>query len=274
MNIYPKVSSYFEGLDKLEEYVKKYQGIELQFFDENGPIAPFDIATPIEKLMERIPEIKEITIHPPLIDYDIELVLFKDYRIIEEQFKIIVELSKKYNIRINLLYHTMYNFKKHSVLTLDKIKELIKILEGENAYLLLENIFMFPEKECTVFQIAKEVDSPNLKVCFDICHLYCRASINKSNVEDYAKTYLDKELCQKYIHQVHFSYTVNNDGYIDRKTHGRVHKSKEAMLYDLELLEKYNMRNCNYITEVSEDDYDTRVDQLKEIKWLEEIENN
>ena len=32
MNIYPKTSVNFEGLDKLIGYVEKYKGIELQFF--------------------------------------------------------------------------------------------------------------------------------------------------------------------------------------------------------------------------------------------------
>ena len=31
MNIYPKTSVNFEGLDKLISYVEKYKGIELQF---------------------------------------------------------------------------------------------------------------------------------------------------------------------------------------------------------------------------------------------------
>ncbi len=271
MNIYPKINLNFEGLDKLINYVEKYKGIELQFFDEKGIMEQIDIKTPVEKLIKKVPYIKEITIHPPLCNYDIEHIIFKDINIIKEQLDTVVELSRKYNIKINLLYHTEIDIIKHKELTIEKIKELLKIIEGENVILLLENLFMFDEKECTVFKLAEYINHPNLKVCFDICHMYCKANIYKTDIESFANKYLNSQLCKKYIYQVHFSYTANNDGYIERKTHGRVHDNIEKLKYDLDLLKKYNMDKCNYITEVSEDNYDLRVDQLKELKMLEEL---
>ncbi len=274
MKIYPKTSSKLEGLDKMMEYVQKYKGVELQYFDENGIIAPFDIATPVEKLMEKIPYLEEITIHPPLCYYDIELVLFKDMKIVEEQLQTLLELSKKYDIKINLLYHTEWNFTKHKELTIDKIRKLVKMIENSKVKLIFENIFMFSENTCTAFEIAKEVDSPNCGVCFDICHLYCRANIDKKNVEEYAEKYLDADLCKKYIHQVHFSDTKDGDGYLDhKKTHGRMHDNIQGVEYDYNLLKKYNMDKCNYITEISEEDYTKRDDQLQELKWLDKVAN-
>lgn len=274
MKIYPKTSVKFEGLDKMMEYVEKYKGVELQYFDENGIIAPFDIKTPVEKLMGIVPDLEEVTLHPPLCDYDIELILFRDENIVKNQLKDLLELSQKYNIKINLLYHTMWNYKKHKVLTIEKIRNLVKMIEGSKVKLIFENIFMFPEKTCTVFEIARDIDSPNFGVCFDICHLYCRTNIDKANVEEYAAKYLDPELCGKYIHQVHFSDTKNNDGYLDhKKNHGKVHDSIEGVKYDYDLLSRYNMDKCNYITEVSEDDYTLRCDQIQEIKWLDKVAN-
>ncbi len=274
MNIYPKTSRNFEGLDKMMKYVEKYKGIELQYFDENGIMAPFDIASPIEKIMEKIPYLQEITIHPPLIDYDIELILFKDVNIVRNQLEILVELSKRYNIKINLLYHTMWNYTKHKELTINILKELVEVIAGTKVKLILENIFMFPENTCSVFEIARDIDSPNFGVCFDVCHLYCRTNIDKANVEEYAQKYLDPELCKKYIHQVHFSDTKNNDGYLNhKKNHGRVHDSIEGVEYDFNLMKKYNMANCNYITEISEEDYASRKDQLQELKWLDKVAN-
>ena len=274
MKIYPKTSKYFEGLDNMMEFVEKYKGVELQYFEENGVIAPFDLATPVEKLMEKIPYLEEITIHPPLCYYDIELVLFKDPNIVKEQLEIVLKLSEKYNVKINLLYHTEWDFTKHKALTIDKIKQLIKIIEGSKVKLIFENIFMFSEKTCTVFEMAQEIDSPNCGVCFDICHLYCRANIDKANVEEYAAKYLNPELCKKYIHQVHFSDTKDGDGYIDhKKTHGKMHDNIDGVRYDYELLSRYNMDKCNYITEVSEDDYSIRCDQLQELRWLDKVAN-
>lgn len=273
MNIYPKTCKNFIGLDKMMSFVEKYKGVELQFFDENNQImSAFEFESVIYKLMEKIPYLKEITIHPPLCYYDIENIMFKDINIIKEQFEVMVKLSRKYNIKINMVYHTTIDFKTHKELTLDKLSKLLKILEGENVTLLLENIFMFSEEECTVYQIADYLKHPNLKVCFDICHMYCRANINKQDIYEYAKGYLNPELCKKYTYQVHFSYTADNDGYVNFKaTHGLVHPSIEELRYDVELLKKYNMDNCNYITEISEKDYESRKDQYKELKMLEEV---
>ena len=139
MKIYPKTSVKFEGLDKMMEYVEKYKGVELQYFDENGIIAPFDIKTPVEKLMEIVPDLEEVTLHPPLCDYDIELILFRDENIVKNQLKDLLELSQKYNIKINLLYHTMWNYKKHKVLTIEKIRNLVKMIEGSKVKLIFEN---------------------------------------------------------------------------------------------------------------------------------------
>ena len=43
---------------------------------------------------------------------------------------------------------------------------------------------------------------------------------------------------------------------------------------DYELLKKYNMANCNYVTEISEDDYLSRKDQIKDINMLYELVND
>lgn len=271
MNIYPKTCRNFIGLDNLMLYVNKDKGIELQFFNENGIMAQFEFKTRVEELIKIIPDLKEITIHPPLSNYDIECIIAKDINILKDQLNILVELSRKYNIKLNIIYHTLVNFKCHKELTLNKIGELLKIIEGENVKILIENIFMFFEEECTAYKIAEYFDSPNLMVCFDICHLHCRANINKQDVYEYAKGYLDPKLCEKYTYQVHFSDTLNNDGYVDHKTHGRGHTNLDDLTRDYELLKKYNMINCNYITEVSEDDYTSRKDQIREIKMLEEV---
>ena len=83
---------------------------------------------------------------------------------------------------------------------------------------------------------------------------------------------LNKEDCQKYVYQIHFAATLNNDGYIDKEnTHGRVHENIEETKKELEWLEEYGMKDKNYIIEVSEKDYYTRKDQIKEIEMIKKI---
>ena len=184
-----------------------------------------------------------------------------------------VELSKKYNIKVNMVYHTIVDIEYHKALTIDKLKKALKILEGSNVTIVLENIYMFMEKKCTVYEICELIDHPNLRACMDITHLHCRANIYKMNIWECAKNYLNKDLCKKYTYQVHFAYAANDDGYIDKKTHGVVHDNVDVLKEDLELLKEYGMDECNYITEVAEEDYSTRIDQVREIEMLEEATN-
>lgn len=273
MKIYPKTCRNFEGINTLMPFVNKYGGIELQFFKEGNILDSFDFVSRVKALLEIVPDIKEITIHPPLTHYDIEYVILKDITLLHEQLIQMVELSRKYNIKINMVYHTVMDIEYHKALTIEKLKKALKILEGTNVNILLENIFMFMEKKCTVYQICDEIDSPNLKVCMDVTHLHCRANILKMDVREYAKEYLDKKLCKKYTYQVHFAFAANNDGYIDKKTHGIVHDSIESLRDDVKLLKEYGMDNCNYVTEVAEEDYSSRADQLNELQMLEKVIN-
>lgn len=269
MKIYPKTNKYFEGLDSLMEYVEKDKGIEIQFFNEHGPMSSFEIKSVIDETLKRIPDIKEITIHPPLVNYEIEDVLMKDKTIIENQLKDICELSQKYDITINMLYHTEQNIIKAREILIPWLKRLLKIIEGKKVRILIENLFMFFEDKCSVLEIAKEIDNPQLRVCIDVCHLYCNAHIYKKSIEEFLDGYmLDKDICKKYVYQVHFATALNNDGYIDHKTHGRKHENYESLVHDYNLMKKYGLDDCNYVVEVSENDYVKRPDQIEEIKML------
>ena len=43
MNIYPKTCRNFEGINNLMPFIKKYGGVELQFFKEGDILSPFEI---------------------------------------------------------------------------------------------------------------------------------------------------------------------------------------------------------------------------------------
>ena len=205
MKIYPKTNEYLEGIEEFEKTLKEYKGIEIQYFAKSkSEIVDFEITKPIESLLKKYPQIEEITIHPPLCDYELEVVLLKDKNIFLNQIKEIVKLSKKYKIKINIVQH-----------------------------------------------------------------------IYKKNIEEFLEKYLDKEKCKRQVYQIHFAYTANEDGYIDRRTHAIMHPDQETLNYDANLLCEYGMKDCNWVTEVSEKDYKTREDEANEIKMLSEyIEKN
>ena len=57
----------------------------------------------------------------------------------------------------------------------------------------------------------------------------------------FIQEYLDKELCEKYVYQIHFATALNNDGFIDKRTHGRVHENENSMIDDLKWMMEYNL---------------------------------
>ena len=273
MNIYPKLDKNFNGLKELEKYIKKDKGVELQFFHEDGVWGNYDFNTAINTLMKKIPSIKEITIHPPLDDYDIELVVLKDMKLLETKIEAAIKISKQYNIKINLLYQVGWNMKMMEQGAIERIEKSLNLLKETNVNIVLENIFGMNEykQKCTVIEICKKINNPHLRACIDVCHLHCMANIFKLDFDSFMKSYIEKDQASKYVYQIHFSDTKNNDGYINKETHGRKHDSLSEALQDYNILKLYNMTNANIITEISEENYNTRKDQVDEIKLLEKI---
>ena len=270
MKIYPNTNEYLEGIEEFEKTLKEYKGIEIQYFKKSDKeLVDFKIEKPIEQILERYPYIEEITIHPPLCEYELEIVLLKDKNIFLNQIKTIVRLSKKYNIKINIVEHTRLLMSQAKLTILPVLEKAKKIMKNTNTKIVFENIYMMEEQEnCSVIELCEYLNSENMKVCIDMCHLYCQAHIYKKKIEEFLEKYLNKEKCQRQVYQIHFAYTANEDGYIDRTTHAIMHPNEETLYYDAKLLCQYGMGDCNWITEVSEKDYSTRKDQVNEIKML------
>lgn len=274
MKIYPKTNEKLEGLEKFEETINKYRGIEIQYFQKSDDeLVDFQIEEPIKKILKKFPNIEEITIHPPLYDYEFEVVLLKSKNIFLNQIKQIVKLSKKYKIKINIVEHTRLLMSQARLSIIPVLEKAKKIMKNTNTKILFENIYMMEEQQdCAVIQLCEYLNSENIKVCIDICHLYCQSHIYKKNIEEFLERYLNKEKCERQVYQIHFAYTANDDGYIDRTTHAIMHPNVEALSYDKQLLYKYGMKDCNWVTEVSEKDYISRKDEVEEIKMLEKSE--
>lgn len=274
VDLMPKISEKIEQIGGVEEFIKKYGKAEVQYFPRSEQPHQIDFSKMIEYLCSNY-EMKEITIHPPLKDYyDIESVLMYDINIIKDQLQQLVYYSNKFNINLNLIYHTHWSIALHRANTISKIKELLKIIDGTNVKILVENLFMMSESfnECTVLQLCKEINHDNLKMCLDICHFYCQANMYRENINDWLCNKLNKSDCEKYVYQIHFSYTANKDGYKNKKeTHGVGHPTKELCIDDYKLLQKYGIENKQIVTEIAEKDYSYRESQIKDIMWLENI---
>lgn len=273
--VYPKICERLSGEETLGKYITKYKGVEIQYFHKNKEkFEDFIMSPAIHKLIEIHPEVEEITIHPPLDNYDVEQIISINRDLLFKLINEMIELSKQYNIKINMVLHTNLNYEGHIYFTLAELRKVADLLKGTQVKILIENLFMNYGNELFAgLRVCRDLDSENIKVCIDMCHLYCRAHMFKMPIEEFLKIFLDKELCEKYVHQIHFADTKNNDGYIDQQTHGRTYDSIEQMKYDLNLLKQYGMENKILVTEVSEEDYISRVDQIKTIEMLEEVFN-
>lgn len=203
-------------------------------------------------------------------DFNFEALAFSKINFEKERLKMLCEASQEFNMKLNLLYHTRWNYISwNNSGAIDRMKELLEVIQNTNVNILIENIYAIVErKECSVLKVAKQIDDEHLKVCLDTCHLHCVANMFKISLNEYLNTYLNKEDCMKYIQQIHFAGTLNNDGVIDKKTHGRMHDSWESFEEDYNVLKRFGIENKIIVTEVSEDDYSTRKDQIEEIKML------
>ena len=274
LDLMPKISEKFEQIGGLEKYIEKYKKAEIQYFAKEEKPHNIDFSVSIEKLCSMY-KMQEITVHPPLVNYfDIEVILMYDEEIVRNMLEQLVNLSEKLNIKLNIIFHTHWALVLHRFSTLDKIRNLLIIIEGRNVKILMENLFLITEPldETSALAICKEIDHPNLRMCFDICHMYCQTNMYKTNITSWMENKLNKEDCEKYIYQIHFSYTANKDGYINKKiTHGVGHPTKELLLTDYKILEKYGLINKQIVTEIAEYDYSYRSSQIQDIEWLEQI---
>lgn len=273
MKIYPKISLQ-ETSNEMKEIIKRSAGVELQFFDEKDITEEFDFETLIKKIKNQFPNLKEIIVHPPLENYNIELVVLKNKGIIEKQLKNLVELSKELNIDLCIIYHTYWTKEQYRATGLaETIKEYLKIIENTKVTILIENLFMMldEKEECSAIEICKFINHPNLRACIDTTHMHCKANIYKKDFLKMINKELKEEDCKKYVKQIHFAAALNDDGYIEKKkTHGRKHINYASLEKEVQWLKEFGMFDKNYITEVSEEDYYLRTDQIEEIKMLEQ----
>ncbi len=269
MIIYPKVCENLKGLEYLKEYVEKDKGIEIQLLNLKETQKKSYEA--VKRLKTEIPQLNEVTIHLPLKEeFNFEILTYSNLDVEKERLKKLIDISKEFNLRINILYHTRWNYISWSKSgAMDRMKELLDVIQNTKVNILIENIFsMVERKECAVLKVAKEINDEHLRVCLDICHLHVEANIFKILFFEFLNIYLNKEDCQKYIQQIHFAGTLNEDGYIDKKTHGRVHDSWESFEEDYNILKQFGIEDKIIVTEISEDDYSTRKDEIEEIKML------
>lgn len=268
----PKVSSKLEQTINFEKYINKYKKLEIQFFkDEKEGQIYFDFEDTVRDFINKF-DFNEVTIHPPLENFELEYILFRDKESFLKNVRKAVELSNEFKIKINLLWHARWNLEFLKYAITPYIKEALNIIGDSNVNILLENSTLtLDRKSISVLEYCDYINSPKVKFCLDICHVYCHANMYKTDINTCVSELIDKEKLKKHLYQVHFSYTANNDGYIDKTTHGIVHPNLELVKKDVQLLKELGTdENVIFVTEIGEKDYINRPDQVREIEFLEQ----
>lgn len=148
------------------------------------------------------------------------------------------------------------------------LKYILHLLDKTNVYIVLENSICdlssdTPEQSAAE-RVILQVEDEHLKGCLDLCHHVASCNVLKEDrglPPEYAKR----------IVEVHFSDTLDNDGYKDKwHTHGKVHSDIDKVERDLLYLESIgiNLTNTLVTVEVSEDVYEDRFNEIKELGML------
>lgn len=224
--------------------------------------------------IEEYPRINTYILHIPFTFVSIHTIYSSEKLRMEFVSFVVdcIKISQKYNKEINILFHMETPIKVFKYCGgFDWVKFLVELVQDTNVYFLAENsMFTLENKDLNggpFYYLVKEIDDPHLRICYDICH----SRVNKNLYEQYYDIAKD---IGKYTKSIHFSYTANNDGYKDGKTHGRVHPNIETLKEDLKFLQEqgFDLNTTYLVTEINEDDYKKRPDLIKELEQLEEIQ--
>lgn len=267
LKIYPKLDSMFEGEEPIIPYIT--EGMEIQMLDDN-----FEKA--VRHYHKLIPSLKEITLHVRMDAIQIDDYIYNSKGIakIVNYITVIGSLQKVYDLKINLLLHLNQSY--NEIKTRGGLKAFNIFEEYLNKYnvlLLLENVIAISgalDKREHVTEFVHLINKTNIKCCLDLCHVYCYLNMMSFRTNSIYE-YLDYDTLDKIVYQIHFSDTLNNDGYLDMSTHSRAHSSL-SINKDLVLLEALGIIDKPLVTEIIDNNYNNRVEQLKELRLLNMIQ--
>lgn len=274
MKIYPKGFVDFKENLPLSEYIEKYKGFEIQMANQSS--APsfdaYNIEEVVDFALHQFPFIDEIVVHLPLNDcYLEEIALLNPDRLLDEMLSAI-SAAEKHKIHVNVLYHTGLEDRVVVKVLRHTLENMLTVIKGREVSIIVENSSLYRGQEISSLVLCDEIMHPQLKACIDTTHIKCMASVYKEDAHEYMKeklSYFDKKELNDIVKVIHFAQALSNDGYIVKKTHGRKHENTEELRKDLDILKEAGIQNAIYVTEISEDDYYTREDQLWEISELE-----
>lgn len=268
LKIVPKIGAREFVNEKIRELIS--DTLELQLFETE----PEELSNEIINYSKRYIDMRLLILHIPCPICNINFLETSEehrYSIINT-IRELKRLTVGKKVEIGILFHVDSNlnvtlFNEYTGFKL--FNEILLEVEDSNIFLLVENpIISLNSNEEGMHPFQEFMDifkSPKVKFTLDLCHW-------KSSEEVLNKKLFLRQCDLDRIFSVHFSFTPDNLGYVNKKVnHARKHPTYMLMLRDLEYLTNkgVNLSEIYLVAEICEDDYTLQPDLIEEIRNLE-----
>ena len=227
-----------------------------------------------EKIICNIGTLDEVVLHMPFNLHTLEIFIASR----EYQNKLVIMLvrimrfSQEHNVRVGLLFHSEDSLELFNIAHgLEYVEFLVNLVSGSNIYFLIENAICemnsIVGSHIPAFEMLEMLPYDNVKFCFDLCHFLASEYI-------YDRELVIPQNVVERTHSIHFSATLDRDGYKDKRaTHSRVHKCESDLKTDVKWLiyKGFNIKDTMIVAEITESDYVLRPDMRKEMDMLRKI---
>lgn len=261
MVIAPKFDESTKFLPR--EVVDNYQGaVELQMLNSNL-LQSWDSC---KQVLSLLPQTDYFVLHTPFPFQDLctwaQVNAPCDVRLLMRR---VTAYCGKKGIRAGILFHSCIDPRLYAVYGEESLAVELASIGGDVVDVIIENaIGSMNHKDVTVpssIHFLRQV--PECVGCIDICHLM--ATENFTHIVPQFK----KEDCER-VHYFHCSAALNNDGWRDKSTHGRLHPDYFLACRDLDYMRKlgFDIHNSIIVAEINETDYYGRPDMVHELRYL------
>lgn len=273
MKISPKIDQELGGFEILKPYI--YDRLELQLLNLNFG----KIEESIFNIVNNVETLQTLVLHLPGCCYEIEDIISNttQHNNLLNLLQCISSLKYKTNKNFKILAHCGWN--SNYIISNEAIIGYLKFINGflkmYEVELLLENtidVYENLEDYDRACYICSKVDSPIINLCIDMSHITAisnRLGIPIKNINNYYRYLIPEK-----VDQIHFSCSLNGDGYKDMRTHGAMHPSYESSVFDYKILKMLGINDVYMVPEVMENDndYSVRTCQHKEILYMKKTE--
>lgn len=218
-------------------------------------------------------ELDEVVLHLPFSLHTWDIYVASS--ILQDDLKkfidVVKEMSYKYDIKVGILFHQESSLELiETVSGYGVIHDILNYCDSDRVYFLVENclpclnqsdVYTLP-----AFELIEKVNHPKMLCCLDVCHMRCYENILGTSLV------VPSSIADS-VRWVHFSDTIMNDGYKDKKTHGVAHNHLYRALRDIALLLEcgVSVSEVGLVTEVWESDFQVCENTIQEVDILRTI---